>query len=174
MRKLFYIFYKLSLKIEKKKFKFIAKYHRSLFASCGTDFQLFGRVKIYNFEKIYIGNRVRLNEGVIIQGRGIIRIMDDVTMSAYSKIFTGGYDIEKRVSDHRIKTHLTKDVFIGKGCWIAAGATILPGVKITGENVTIAAGAVVVHDVTESNCIIAGNPAKCIKSVVHGSGTINF
>lgn len=55
----------------------------------------------------------------------------------------------------------TPCIFIGDDCYIGTGATILGPVHI-GNNVTIAAGAVVVKDVPD-NCIVAGNPAKIIK-----------
>jgi acetyltransferase-like isoleucine patch superfamily enzyme len=57
---------------------------------------------------------------------------------------------------------LLLDIFIGKRCFIAVGATILPGVKI-GDEVIVAAGAVVTKDVP-SNVIVAGNPARIIRS----------
>ncbi len=52
-------------------------------------------------------------------------------------------------------------IFIGDNCYIGTGATILGPIKI-GNNVTIAAGAVVVKDVPD-NTIVAGNPAKIIR-----------
>jgi serine O-acetyltransferase len=52
-------------------------------------------------------------------------------------------------------------IFIGDNCYIGTGATILGPIHI-GNNVTIAAGAVVVKDVPD-NCVVAGTPAKIIK-----------
>lgn len=51
-------------------------------------------------------------------------------------------------------------VFIGDNCYIGTGSTILGPVKI-GNNVTIAAGSIVVKDCPD-NCVIGGNPAKII------------
>ena len=59
---------------------------------------------------------------------------------------------------------LLADTYIGKRCFIAVGATILPGVKI-GDEVIVGAGAVVTKDVP-SNVIVAGNPAKIIRENV--------
>lgn len=51
---------------------------------------------------------------------------------------------------------------IGNNVSVGANASIIGGVKI-GNNVTIAAGAVVVKDVPD-NCMVAGNPAKIVKT----------
>lgn len=56
---------------------------------------------------------------------------------------------------------LLKDTYIGKRCFIAVGAIILPGVRI-GDEVIVGAGAVITKDVP-SNVIIAGNPARIIR-----------
>lgn len=52
-------------------------------------------------------------------------------------------------------------ICIGDNCYISTGVTILAPVKI-GNNVTIAAGAVVNKDVPD-NCVVAGVPAKIVK-----------
>jgi sugar O-acyltransferase (sialic acid O-acetyltransferase NeuD family) len=57
-------------------------------------------------------------------------------------------------------------VSIGKGSFIGAGATVLPKV-IIGENAVIAAGAVVTRDVPD-HCLVAGNPARVLKSGIAG------
>ena len=64
-------------------------------------------------------------------------------------------------SEKRAGRNIYKSIFVGKGVWIGANATILPGVHI-GDGAIIAAGAVVTKDV-EENCIYGGVPAKLIK-----------
>jgi acetyltransferase-like isoleucine patch superfamily enzyme len=56
---------------------------------------------------------------------------------------------------------LLLETFIGKRCFVAVNATILPGVHI-GDEVIVGAGAVVSRDVP-SNVIVAGNPAKIVR-----------
>lgn len=52
---------------------------------------------------------------------------------------------------------------IGNNVSLGACVTIIGGVKI-GDNVVVGAGSVVVKDVPD-NCIVAGNPAKIIRTI---------
>ena len=56
------------------------------------------------------------------------------------------------------------DTYIGKRCFIAVNATILPGVHV-GDEVIVGAGAVVTKNVP-SNVIVAGNPARIIREKI--------
>ena len=56
-----------------------------------------------------------------------------------------------------------KPVNIGEGCWIGMNAVILPGVEL-GPQTTVGAGAVVTKSFPEGFCVIAGNPAKVIRT----------
>ncbi|MBS1492647.1 MAG: N-acetyltransferase [Bacteroidetes bacterium] len=61
-------------------------------------------------------------------------------------------------NDWKLEKTLVKN-----GASIGSSATIMCGVTI-GENAVVGAGSVVTRDV-ESNCVVAGNPAKEIKKV---------
>lgn len=63
--------------------------------------------------------------------------------------------------DFSTRRHDCKTV-IGRKCFIGAAAIILPNVTI-GDQVIVGAGSVVTKDVP-SNCAVAGNPAKIIKT----------
>lgn len=52
---------------------------------------------------------------------------------------------------------------IGDNCWFGANVSVMPGVTI-GEGCVIAAGAVVTKDMP-ANSLIAGVPAKVIKTI---------
>lgn len=54
---------------------------------------------------------------------------------------------------------LAKPITIGDGCWLGAGATILPGVTL-GKNCVVAAGAVVTKSFLENGLVLVGVPAK--------------
>lgn len=69
------------------------------------------------------------------------------------------------MSPKKRRRHLgqAKPVTIGNDVWIGGGCTILPGVVI-GNNVVVAAGAVVTKDVPD-NCLVGGVPAKFIREI---------
>jgi len=71
-------------------------------------------------------------------------------------IQTGNHDFIDR------EKYILKNIIIGKNCWIGNSVTILPGVEL-GDNVTIGANSVVTKSFP-SNCVIAGVPAKVIRT----------
>lgn len=63
---------------------------------------------------------------------------------------------------HDMSRRFHADTYIGSKCFIGAHAIILPGIKI-GDSCIVGAGSVVTKDVPDGT-IVAGNPAKIIKS----------
>lgn len=63
---------------------------------------------------------------------------------------------------HDMSRNIKRDVYVGKNCFIGAHSILMPGVRI-GEQSVVAAGSVVTKDVPP-NCIVAGNPAKIIRT----------
>lgn len=66
------------------------------------------------------------------------------------------------VLTHDMCRKIHKDVRIGKNCFIGGNSLIMPGVVI-GDSCIVAAGAIVTRDVPEGS-IVAGNPARVIRS----------
>lgn len=67
--------------------------------------------------------------------------------------------------NHDMRTWKHSDnapIIIGENCWIGSNVRICKGVKI-GDNSVVAACSVVTKDVP-ANCIVAGNPAKIVKT----------
>lgn len=58
---------------------------------------------------------------------------------------------------------IVRPIRVGNNVFIGYGATILPGVTI-GDHVVVAAGAVVTRDIPDG-CVVAGVPARIIKTV---------
>jgi len=138
---------------------------RYRFKKCGYNIKFYGNniPVIKGAENITVGNNVFINEYAYLYARSDAEIIisNNVTISSFAKLITGGYDINlffKGVKAEK-DIHINKTIFIGNNCWIGADSIILPGVRITGKNVVIAAGAVVTKSFNESDVLIAGNPA---------------
>lgn len=131
-----------------------------------------------------LGENVRINSSARFLGNGELVIGDDVWIGAEamiyavapSRILIGSHvDIAPRVTivtgTHEItpsQAHIggrgtAKSVSIGDGCWVCASATILSGTSI-GNKCVIAAGSVVCEGEYASQSLIAGVPARRIKS----------
>jgi acetyltransferase-like isoleucine patch superfamily enzyme len=63
---------------------------------------------------------------------------------------------------HDMSRLLMTDTYIGRNCFIGAYSIILPGVRVV-DGCIVGSGSVVTSDVP-SHCIVAGNPAKIIRS----------
>lgn len=57
-----------------------------------------------------------------------------------------------------------KPITLGENCWIGMNSTILPGVTL-GPRTIVGAGSVVTKSFPDGNCVIAGNPAKVIRTL---------
>ena len=57
-----------------------------------------------------------------------------------------------------------QDVVIGEGCWIGMNSVILPGV-VLGPKTVVGAGSVVTRSFADGHAVIAGTPARQIKSL---------
>ena len=92
---------------------------------------------------VSIGNNVNLAQGI--------------TVTALNHNFG---DATKRIDEQGVST---KPVVIGDDVWIGANVVVLPGVTI-GSHCVVAAGAVVTKDVPD-HTLVAGVPAKVIKTI---------
>lgn len=113
-------------------------------------------------KNITIGNHSYLNKECIIDAcHGRISIGNNVGVAYRCQLLTTNHDY----SDGNKRTGKVSgaDIVIEDGCWIGAGAIILPGVTVKNGGV-VAAGSVVTKD-CEENCLYAGNPARKIKEL---------
>ena len=110
-----------------------------------------------------IGRRCKISshtfvcEGVTIEdnvfiGHGVTFVND-----SYPRATTPDGEIQTE-KDWKVERTLVK-----RGASIGSGATILANLVI-GENAIVGAGSVVTHDVP-SNTIVAGNPARVLRSI---------
>ena len=143
-----------------------ARFYRLILAECGTHFKMNGKATIYTPHKVHIGSHFTINNGCQIAPRGDVFIGDYVTMSRGSQITAGTLDsnhwIDEQYKDH---VHTKGDVYIGDGTWLCINSIVLPGVKISGKGVIVAAGSVVTQDISEDYVVVGGVPARKVKDL---------
>jgi acetyltransferase-like isoleucine patch superfamily enzyme len=108
---------------------------------------------------ISIGRNVFINHGCSFLDLGGITIEDDVLIGPGVSLISESHPLDPA----KRKILEVKHVLIKKNAWIGAGAMVLPGVSV-GENSVVAAGALVTKDVPD-NCVVAGVPAKIIRTL---------
>jgi len=103
----------------------------------------------------FVCEGVQIEDNVFV-GHGVMFINDSYPRATTSE---GGLQTEK-------DWHVEKTI-VKRGASIGSGATILSNITI-GENAIVGAGAVVTRDVPP-NTIVAGNPAKILRSITNPS-----
>lgn len=119
--------------------------------------------------RISIGKRVVIRPGCMLHANpGVadvtITIEDDVMIGSGVHVY-----LDKHLFDDPLVPiidqgdSLPKAVVLRRGCWVGAGAIILPGV-VVGENSVVGAGSVVTRSVPPRT-LVAGNPAGVIREI---------
>lgn len=109
-----------------------------------------------------IGDNVFIGRNITISCCNFVEIGDNTLITGYCFIGDSehGMDIEndKRYEQQKM---IRKETKIGKNCFLGEKTIILPGVTI-GDNCIIGAGSVVTKSFP-NDCMIVGNPARCVK-----------
>lgn len=137
------------------------------------------RTEIINSANVYIGNGCLLQDAIYIRAgtEGAITIRDRVAINSFCRLFghgsieigedtqlgpgtlitTTGHDYHRD-----LVTHFQR-VVIGKGVWVGANVTILPGIEI-GDCCVIGAGSVVTKSIPPRS-VAVGVPARVIRAI---------
>lgn len=124
-------------------------------AQIGKKCLIYGSVKVYVPWNLKMGDAVCFGPRAEIYNKDVISIGSGVVVSQDAWLCTASHDI----SDSRMGLKL-KPITIGSDVWIAAKASVLPGVRI-GDGAVVGACAVVAKDVP-SWSVAVGNPAKVV------------
>lgn len=118
-----------------------------------------------NRERLHLGRRVSTMNTLFNVVGGEIYIGDDTLFSHNCQVLTGihhfhnGTRASLQPDSSIAEVPLSgRDIRIGRGCFVGAGAIILGKVEI-GDHVIVGAGAVVTKDIP-SGCFVAGVPAQ--------------
>lgn len=125
--------------------------------------EMYGIPKGYYLNRVKLGKKVHINDGVYINGIGNVSIGDYSVLSHGVTICTAKNNINRWVRREEDEdVHEYEPVAIGKNVWLCTNTTICSGVTIA-DNCVVAAGAVVTTDLNEECCIYGGIPARMIK-----------
>ena len=130
---------------------------RAFGAKVGQGVVIRSRVNVWLPWRLEIGDHVWMGEEVFILNLAPVTIASHVCISQRAFLCTGNHDYTSPTFDL-----ITRPIRVEQGSWIGATAFVGPGVTV-GPGAVLAAGAVVTKDV-EPWMIVAGNPAKQIKS----------
>ena len=112
--------------------------------------------------RLHLGRSSTLNQGVIVDATGGVRIGEGVRIAPYVCINTADHDFSDPEQYIKDQGFVLGEVIIEDDVWIGAGVQINRGVRI-GKGSVIGSGSVVTRDIPP-NSIAAGVPCKVLRS----------
>lgn len=130
--------------------------------SIGNNSRIVSSAMIIGNGELSIGENTWIGHNVLIQSSSSISIGRNCDIAPNVYIGTGTHKITPDL-DRIAGVDLNYNITIDDGCWIGAGACILPGVNIGKMNV-VGAGAIVNRSFEDYNLIV-GVPAQSIRKI---------
>ena len=112
----------------------------------------------YNIE---IGENFYSNHNLVILDCAKVKFGNNVFIGPNCGFYTAEHPLDAERRNKGLE--FAKPIIIGNNVWFGGGVQVLSGVNI-GNNVVVAAGAVVTKNISD-NCVVAGVPAKKIKEI---------
>lgn len=112
---------------------------------------------------IHVGDNFFANFDCVILDVAAVHIGNNCFMAPQVGLYTATHPLDPTARAAGLE--YAKPIRIGNDCWIGGHATINPGVTL-GDNVVVAAGAVVTHSYG-NNVVLAGVPARVIKTITN-------
>lgn len=134
---------------------------KAMFGACGEKPFIKPPFRCDYGYRIFVGNNFFANFDCVFLDAGRIVFGDNCMVGPKTSILAITHPLDPAERSKGIG--IPKDVIIGNNVWLGANVTILPGVEL-GDNVVVGAGSVVTKSFPK-NVVIAGNPAKIIRSI---------
>ncbi len=134
-------------------------YH-ALCKKLGRDALIYPGVYLVHTYGIKVGDRLSVNSGAMLDGRGGITIGDSVMIGPNAVLVSSSHMYRQVAQPMTSCDHEMQPLVIGDDVWIGANTFIKGGITIY-NGVVVAAGSIVLHDVDEYK-IIGGIPARII------------
>ena len=133
-------------------------FYRRTLAQCGEDVY-FGWQSVFSMPEARVGDRAYIGRFCSL---GFAHIGDEVMLADHVQLLSGGQEHAHGSVDKSIQSQgqCFRQVRIGQGAWIGAGAIVMADV---GEHAIIGAGAVVNQPIPAYS-VAVGVPARVIKS----------
>lgn len=110
---------------------------------------------------VHFGNGIYANFNLTLVDDTHIFVGDKTMFGPNVTVATAGHPILPELREQGYQYNAP--VYIGKNCWIGAGAVIVPGIKI-GDNVVVGAGSVVTKNIPP-NVVAVGNPCRVLREI---------
>lgn len=146
--------------------RYIRRVLVALGARIESDVSIKPGITIDNLDKgltgLSIGPKVYVGPGVMLDMAASIVLEAEVVLAPRVMILTHGDVGQRLLASYIVRKE--GSVICKRGCWIGAGAVILPGITI-GEGAIVGAGAIVTRNVSDYT-VVAGNPALEIRKII--------
>jgi acetyltransferase-like isoleucine patch superfamily enzyme len=119
-------------------------------------------------EGLQMGDRSNLGAWAYVGCSGFISVGSDVLMGPRVSLLAEDHDLESIDEPIKAQGVTRKPITVEDDVWLGAGCTVVGGVTV-GRGSVVAAGAVVTADV-EPWSVVAGVPARLVRSRVPGDG----
>jgi acetyltransferase-like isoleucine patch superfamily enzyme len=131
---------------------------------------IFEELSLTSYKVYGCSKRLRIHETAKVSNALFNTYSGEISIDSHSfaghnvSFLTGSHDYRLKNLDRMFNIPTEgRDICIGKGVWIGSNSTIL-GPCTIGDNSVVAAGSVVVGDIT-ANSLFGGTPAKLIKKI---------
>lgn len=115
-----------------------------------------------------VGENTSCGDFAISLHSNTFKIGKNCMISAKEQLWTDGHTVMDKTTNE-VLNKPSRPILIGNHVWVGRGVIFTKGAQVP-DNCIIGIGSVVAKKFTESNCVIAGNPARVVKTGVSWDG----